>query len=388
MSKAAKLYIIAGEASGDILGSRFLHALKQQEKNITTCGIGGSRMIEEGFKSLFPMEELSLMGFVEIIPHIPHMIKRINQTVDDIINTQPDILLTIDSPGFNTRVVRKIKQRAPSIRCVHYVAPSVWAYKPKRAQKMAQLYDYLLTLLPFEPPYFEKEGLASTFVGHPLIENHLPTGDKTRFLQAHGYNMEDTIITVLPGSRVGEIKRHWPIFIDTLNIIAKDFPNTKIVVPTTEALQPLIKAQQNQLTLPLTITTTDQAKQDAFAASTIALTKSGTVTLELALAKVPMVVAYKVNPLSAWIIKHMLLTPYVCLINILQQQEVIKECLQNACNSNNLSKELLLLLEDKEAHAKQIQHMEQAIAKLRPDGGEMPSELAVESICTLLPQKL
>jgi lipid-A-disaccharide synthase len=345
-----RIYVIAGEQSGDLLGARLMQALVAESASRRMAkpyffGIGGGQMQAQGLHSLFAMSELSLMGFVEILPHIPRLQRRIAETVQDILVKRPDIIITIDSPGFTFRVARKLREHWPkgsesSPRLVHYVAPSVWAYKPGRARKLAQLYDQLLTLLPFEPPYFEAEGMRADFVGHPLVETPAQ-GDGASFRTRHEISAEAKVIAILPGSRAGELKRHLPILRETM----AQFPQAVTVMPTVPHLMEVVEESTRDWPTRLLLIDQSTEKWDAFAAADAAIAKSGTVTLELALSCTPMVVMYKVHPLSAWLMRRMMLSRYVTLVNILEQREVVPELLQEDATPARLAEELHHLLQ-------------------------------------------
>ncbi len=373
------IYIIAGEPSGDALGGKLIQALKQQSKDeLNFHGVGGTRMEEEGFESLFPMSELSIMGFVELIPHIPHMLKRINQTVADILAKKPDVVITIDSPGFCFRVAKKLQESG--IRLVHYVAPTVWAYKPKRAAKIAALYDELLVLLPFEPPYFEKEGLKTHFVGHPIVEDVALLGDKATFIDAYHVKKDAKILTMLTGSRKTETKLLLPIYKQVIERLAPQFDALHIILPTIPALEDEITAFAKSLHVPTTVLLDKQEKWHAYAASDVALAKSGTVTLEIALAELPMVITYKVNRFSAWLIRRMIQIEFACLINLLQNKMVIPECLQEECNAERLTREVSELLTNPEHAATQKFESKTALMKLGLAEEITPSHKAAQAI--------
>ncbi len=357
------IFLIAGEASGDNLGGKLMAALKHESAHpLTFSGVGGERMQEQGLKSLFPMRELSIMGFAEIIPHIPHLLGRIRETAEAIKQQRPDVVVTIDAPEFSFRVVKKLQ--GSGIPCIHYVAPSVWAYRPKRAAKIAKLYSHLLALLPFEPPYFEKEGLPCSFIGHSIIEDSKHQGDAERLRQTHLLAPDAPLLCVMPGSRRSELTRLWPVFAETLTRLKTRQPELGVVIPTipalVETLTPLVAA----LPFPVIVTTTPEDKQDAYAASTVALAKSGTNTLELGLANVPMVVAYKVKPFSAWLAKRLLQIPYVSLVNLIEKREVIPEYLQENCTPAKLEAALCALLQSEEKRHAQQQGIHHALLQL------------------------
>lgn len=372
------IYIIAGEPSGDALGGKLIHALKAKLGDVTLHGVGGQRMEEAGLQSLFPMSELSIMGFVELIPHIPHLLKRIDQTVADILEKRPNVVVTIDSPGFTFRVAKKLQDAG--IPLVHYVAPTVWAYKPERAAKIAKLFDHLMVLLPFEPPYFEKEGLQTTFTGHPIVEEKILHGRKDRLMGAYGIARDARIITVLAGSRKTETKKLLPVYQETIELLAKQYDNLHIMLPTVPALEEELKVFAENLPVPATVTISVQDKLDAYAASEVALAKSGTATLELALAHVPMVITYKVNRFSAWMLRRMIKVKYVNLINILQDREVIPERLQEQCKPEVLAEEIGTLLDDEHKRRAQVSACEESLRQLGLGAKPSPSEKAAEVV--------
>lgn len=381
-----RIYMIAGEQSGDLLGARLMPALREEANAQGLSkpyffGVGGPQMQEQGLDSLFPMSELSLMGFAEVVPHIPRLLRRIDQTVADVLLKNPDVIITIDSPGFCFRTAKKLRQRWPkghaaAPRFVHYVAPSVWAYKPGRAKKLSQIYDQVLTLLPFEPPYFEAEGMQADFVGHPLVENPVH-GDGASFRTRHGISADAKLIAVLPGSRAGELKRHLPILREAM----AHFPDAVTVMPVVPHLaEPLAAATADWPTRLIQIDQTE--KWDAFAATDVAIAKSGTVTLELALTGTPMVVMYRVNPLSAWLMRRMIITKYVTLVNILEEREVVPELLQDAATPERILQEIRTLLSKDNVRQMQLRAFDSALAKLGIGGALTPSKKAAQAVLT------
>jgi lipid-A-disaccharide synthase len=341
-------------------------------------------MGDQGLNSLFPMAELSLMGFVEIVPHIPRLLRRVKQTVADILAQKPDVLITIDSPGFCFRVADELRKHWPkghadAPRFVHYVAPSVWAYKPERAKKLAALYDQVLTLLPFEPPYFEAEGMRADFVGHPLVENS-NYGDGASFRTRHAIAADAKILAVLPGSRAGELKRHLPVMQESVKQLARQFPNLVTVMPAVPHLFDSIRRNTRHWPTKLVLADQSQEKWDAFAAADIAIAKSGTVTLELAMAKTPMVVMYKVNPLTAWIMRRMKITRYVTLVNILENREIIPELLQEGATVENITHHIKALLSERLPREAQLSAFDTALQKLGLGAELTPSQKAASAI--------
>lgn len=379
--EAPLLYLIAGEASGDILGGRLMDRLKEKRPDVRFAGVGGPKMAEQGLESLFPMEELSLMGLAEILPHIPKLLKRINQTVADIDTRQPDILLTIDAPGFCFRVARKVSNRA--VKKVHYVAPSVWAWKPGRAKKISRFLGHLLALLPFEPPYFEKEGLKTTFVGHSVVEGEAGNGDGEAFRHRHGIDRDAPLMVMLPGSRRGEVERLLPVFCQTALGLGEKHSKLKIVMPTLASLSDSLRITLQSWPLDVLVVEGDQEKFDAFAAADVALAASGTVALELAMAGTPCVIGYKVHPVTAWLVKRLIKTPYVNLINIVLNRSAVPEFLQENCRPELLEEALSILLEDETAVIAQNEAARQALVEMGK-GGPSPSGRAAEALISIL----
>ncbi len=322
MSHNKNIFIIAGEESGDVLGGRLMSAL-HQKGSFSFHGIGGQSMKGQGLNSLFSMTDLSVMGLFEILPRLPKLIKRINQTVADIIEKKPDIVITIDAPDFSKRVVKKARKQCPNTKFIHYVAPTVWAWRAGRAKTMAGLYDGLICLLPFEPPYFEKEGLRAQFCGHPIIE----TIDNTV------QERPNDNILILPGSRSGEIKRMAPIFAETFMRMKAMNPDLKAVIPAL----PHLKDSIDDHFFGMDVTYIDpKTRYNAFKTSPFALATSGTVGLELAVAQCPHVIAYKMNSLTWWVLKRVVMVKYAHLVNVMEGREVIPECIQNECTADNI----------------------------------------------------
>lgn len=346
---AKKIYILAGEPSGDFLGSRLMKQLKLRG-NVEIVGVGGHLMEQEGLKSLFDIKEISIMGFFEILPKLPKLLSLIKRTIQNICNEQPDILVTIDSPGFNLKIAKEIKKLKKRPILVHYVAPSVWAYKPSRAQKFQKIFDYLLCLLPFEPDLFTRVGLKSYFVGHPIVEGDLATFQATEASQLSDVQIPNTPsckdnvtnnILLLPGSRIKEVTKLLPIFLKVSARLNQTLLNQqfKVVVPTIPAMYHKVK--DLCVGYEVTIVCTTEEKYSAMQGAKLALAASGTVTLELALAKVPTVVAYSLNFFTNILAAMLLKVKYVTLINILSGKEIFKECLGPRCNEDNIYEKAL-----------------------------------------------
>jgi lipid-A-disaccharide synthase len=366
------IYLVAGEASGDALGAGLMQSLRALRPGIRFAGIGGEAMRHEGLTSLFPYGDLSIMGFSEVLPHIPALLRRLRETTSDIAVRQPAAVVTIDVPGFSFRLARSLKANAATahIKRIHYVAPSVWAYKAGRARKTAALFDGLLTLLPFEPPYFEKEGLRTSFVGHPVLWE-TGGGDPGRFRARHHLAADTPLLLVLPGSRAGEVKRHLPVFLEAARALA----DYKAVI----IASPQVRNQIQQGVPGDTLVVDIAEKQDAFAAATIALSKSGTITLELAHAGVPTVVGYKVGVISAWLIRRMALIPFASLINIAADKEILPELLQEDCTPERIAQELTRLARP-EMMLEQRRLCLEAMRTLRGSAELLPRDAAAAAV--------
>lgn len=368
-SVSMKIFVIAGEASGDWLGAKLIRELRALDANVELQIIGGKKMEAEGVESLFPSTELSIMGFAEILPHIPRLKRRISQTVKQIRKFKPDVLVTIDSPGFNFRVAKQLQEMRPETKFVHYVAPTVWAYKPERAAKTAEMYDKLLCILPFEPIYFTDEGLDADFIGHPLLEDKLDAGDAEAFKERHG--LTEDFICMMPGSRKGELKRMLPVFHKVTDRMDYKF----VIIAADHAKFTLEAATKNWKNPPLIVDNAE--KLDCFAASKAGIIKSGTAGLEYAFAGKPFVVAYKVNPMSAYMMRRMIRIKSVNLVNILLDNEVIPELLQEDCEAEYIIENLMQAIAESQDL---IGGCKEAIALLQNESGAAPTAIAAQKI--------
>jgi lipid-A-disaccharide synthase len=372
-----KLFLIAGEPSGDVLGARLMAALRTASPEITFEGIGGARMAEAGLVSRFPMSELSVMGLAEILPRIRALQRRIAETVAAIQASRPDVVVTIDSPGFCLRVLRGIE--GAGIRRLHYVAPQVWAWRQSRVRKFPGLWEELLCLLPFEPAFFAPHGLNPVFVGHPVLESGADKGDAARFRAEHGLAPEDIPVVLMPGSRVTETTRLLPVFRETMRRLAVMLPQVRPVVCAAAGMAEAVSGHTEGWEVPPLVVSEVAARYDAFAAAGAALTKSGTSTLELAMAGVPMAVTYRVNPLSAAIGRRLIKVKHVAMINLLAGGGLVPELLQQDCTPDRLAATLAALLTDPGAAAAQRAGFAAALASLAAPAGR-PSDAAAARV--------
>ena len=331
-----KVYLIAGEPSGDLLGSRVMRALKRQQKNVRFYGLGGETMQTEGLKSLFDIQELTVMGFFEVLPKLPRILSRFRQILDDIDCVKPDIIMTIDSYSFSAHIHKLLTKHKCKVPHVHLVAPQVWAWKKGRAKTVHKFIDHLFCLLPTEEKYFKPYGMATTFVGHPVIEGGADKGNAKRFLDANSLNPQTEIVGMLPGSRHNEIAYLLPYFQKTAEALYAENRNRVFVIPTVETVKIKLEKQLKNWGVPHIFVMGEKNRYDAFAAMKVAFAASGTVSLELAMAGVPHVIAYRLNPITAALARCVLKIKYVNLLNLLVDQSVIPELLQENCTVENL----------------------------------------------------
>ena len=381
-----KIYLIAGEPSGDLLGSRFMKAMQAKNPNVEFVGVGGESMESAGLKSLFDISDLAVMGLAEVIPSIPKILKLIKKTVQDIENQKPDVIMTIDSWSFAARVQKKIRRKKLGIPQVHYVAPQVWAWKKKRAKTMYKYVDLLLTLLPQEPKYFIPYKLEAVCVGHPVIESQVVHGNAEAFRQKFKISADKKIISILPGSRHNEVAALFPIFLEGAKQLLERNPQLHFVVPTVKTVASRVQKMCADSALPLTIVENEQDRYDAFKTSSAAVAASGTVALELAIANVPHIIGYKVSPLTGWLAKKFLHIQFVNLSNIILGREIIPELLQERCIPVNISLYIEGLLNHDEWYDKQMDGFKK-VKMLLGQGEQTPSEKACDIVCRLIERK-
>lgn len=378
--------MIAGEPSGDKLGGALMAGLRQEVTEVTFEGVGGATMQAHGLESLFPMDELSLMGIAEILPKYFHLKKRIRQTAEAVIAAKPDVLITIDSPDFCLRVARLVKAMS-EIRTVHYVAPTVWAWRPGRAEKMAQVIDHVLALFPFEPHYMEAAGMACDFVGHPVATEPPVSADEIAAMKARVGMIKGPVLTILPGSRRSELQRLGPIFDAVYEQVADQFgtvfvPTLPHLVEEVERMLPLRGAVVRYSPCGKGLTPAQAARERlvAMAAGDVAVAASGTVSLELAAARTPMVIAYDMNWISRRIISRMLLTDTVTLVNLVSETRVVPEFIGADCTPDAIGAALTEVVADPTA---QLAALDLTMKRLGR-GGEAPGLRAARAVLARL----
>lgn len=376
--RTIRIMLVAGEPSGDAIGARLMAALKLRTLGkVAFSGIGGARMAEQGLASRVPLAELSVMGLVEVLPRVPNLLRRLRETADFALAERPDAVVSIDAPGFSFRLARRLAGRG--IPLVHVVAPTVWAWRPGRARTIARFLDHLLVLLPFEPPYFEREGLATTFVGHPVLDSGADRGQGAAFRARHGIAAKTPLLAVLPGSRAGEVSRLLPVFGETLALLRQRIGGLQAVVPTLAPVAGTVRQAAAQWPVPTTVLAETDEKYDAMAASQAALAASGTVALELALADVPAVVAYRVHPVTAFLARRLVRVRYANLVNILLDRPVVPELLQQDCVPSKLAEAVERVMIDEAARAAQHDAALSAMRLLGRDD-QAPSLRAADAI--------
>jgi lipid-A-disaccharide synthase len=375
-----KVFLIATEESGDRLGANLMKVLRQRLGGAVQFeGVGGSAMAREGLASLFPIEELSIMGFSAVVKQLPMILRRIRQTADAVIQASPDILVIIDSPDFTHRVARRVRARDPSLPIVDYVSPSVWAWRPGRARAMLGYVDHVLALLPFEPEAYRRlHGPPCSYVGHPLVEQiDALRPDSAEQRRRDG---RPPVLLVLPGSRRGEINHHMAVFGQTLGLLDLPF---EAVLPTMPHLQDLVRAGVKSWPVQPRIIVGEQEKKAAFRNAHAAFVKSGTVTLELALADVPMVAAYRVGTVEAWILRRAIRGSSVILANLVMGENVVPEFLQQDCTPEKLAPALRDILGDSPLRRRQTEAFAR-IDAIMSTGGQPPSSRAADIVLATL----
>jgi len=383
-AEAPLIFLVAGEPSGDQLGAGLMAALREETGGqVRFAGVGGERMTAAGLDSLFPIDELAVMGLVEVLPRLAAVIRRIRQTVAAARQARPAVLVTIDSPNFTLEVSRRLA--GAGIRLVHYVAPSVWAWKPWRARRVAKYLDHLMVLLPFEPPYFERHGLATTFVGHPALEQRAGPADGAGFRGRHGIAGDAPALCILPGSRQGEVRRLLPIFAETVTRLRERIDGLAAVVPTVPTVAETVAVAVRDWPVPVTVVRDAGEKPAAFAACDAALAASGTVAVELAVAGVPTVLAYRVNWLTGAIVRQLVTVRFVSLVNLVLDRAAQPEFLQGRCRADLLADAVMALLRDPAARARQLEAYGEAVRALRA-GDEAPSRLAARTVLAQVAQ--
>jgi len=379
-----RVFLVAGEPSGDRLGGAVMAGLRALRPDVTFDGIGGETMAAEGLRSRFPMSDLSVMGLVEVLGRYRLLRRRLDETIQAVLDSRPDILLTIDSPDFGLRVAKAVKQAGAGVHCVHYVAPTIWAWRSGRARKLRGVVDQLLALFPFEPPLWEAQGVPCDFVGHPVVAEPVATqAEAEAFRGAFGLG-DAPLVLALPGSRRSEVERLAPRFGEALGRLVAARPGTRIVLPAATPVADLVKevtaswSVKPVVLVPRPDPLAQSMKRAAFKAADVALAASGTVSLELAASGTPMVIAYDMAWLSWQVLTRMVRLETVTLVNIVSGTRAVPEFLGPACRPGPIAEALARVMEAPGAQAEAMRLTMERLGQ----GGEPPGLRAARAILT------
>jgi len=353
-----KIFILTGEPSGDKLASTVISKLKQSNPEIEYLSVGGTHLNSIGVKSIYNLKEVTYIGFTSVILNIFKIKKKINDTVDKVIEFNPDILFSVDSPDFTLRVAEKVKKINSNIKTIHFVAPQVWVWREERVKKFKSFLDHVLLLFPFEKKYFEKENIQSTFTGHPLLENEEKAKiDISQIIKDH-----KKIISIFPGSRQSELDIHLPILIDFIKMMNKKYNDVFYVFHSTAEFNKLIQDKLIKEDLKNCGSISDEKiKSEILKSSIFAVAKSGTVSLEICNAKIPSIIIYKMNFINFLIVKMLVKVKYANIINIAADDEVIPELIQTNCNYKNIFNKVTTYLDDNQLMQSQIDKYQKII---------------------------
>ncbi len=376
--------LVAAEASGDDRGAGLAQALRRRlGDGVRFVGVGGERMAAEGVVSPFDISQLSILGLLEGLLAYRRVMARVEDTVALAVREKPDVVVLIDSWGFTLRVAQRLRKLDPKLPLVKYVAPQVWATRPGRAKTLAAAVDHLLSIHVFDAPYFEAEGLPTTFVGNSALTIDFSVADGDRLRRQLGVRQDAPLLLVLPGSRPGEISRILPPFAEAVAILKAARPDLEVVIPAAPTVAEAVKAQAGGWAH---VVEGESAKLDAMKAATVALACSGTVTTELALAGVPMVVGYRLGALTHAILKRLIRTPYITLFNIAAKAFVAPELVQDDCNGPALAREVAKRLDDPKLRQTQADAQSEALLTMGR-GGPNPSDVAADAVLKLLAER-
>jgi lipid-A-disaccharide synthase len=380
---APKVMLVAAEASGDTLGAGLAQALKARLPGVELVGVGGAKMAAEGIQSPFDIRQLSVLGIFEGVAAYPRVVARVRDTLALAAREKPDIAVLIDSWGFTLRVAQGLKRQNPNLKVVKFVGPQVWASRPGRAKTLATTIDHLLSILPFDAPFYEPFGLPVTFVGNPALSRDFKTASALRTRLALDIRKDDQLLLVLPGSRPGEIKRLMAPFGEAVSLLKASHPNLVVAVVAAGPVADGVRAQAAGWPQPIHIIEDDESKYDAMKAATVALACSGTVSTELALAGAPMVIGYRLGSASYQVLRHLIRTPWITLFNIAAKQMIAPEFVQDACTGPRLAAAIAQRLDDAHVRAAQIADQDAALT-LMGRGQADPYPKAAEMVAALL----
>jgi len=373
-----RIFVLTGEPSGDKLAAKIISNLKQTNNNIDYLCVGGSYLESIQIKSIFKLEEITYLGFTKVILNLFKIKRKINYTVKKILEFKPDILFSVDSPDFTLRVAKLVKERNQNIKTIHYVAPQIWLWRKRRAKKMKNFIDHVLLLFKFEKKYFDEENIKSTFVGHPLLDSEIKNK-----VDLNQLNKDKKIISLFPGSRLSEIKTLMPILIKFVILAQNKYNNFLYVFHSTKEYKDKVKKFLLDSNLNgYDVASDDNIKKNILSNSKFAIAKSGTVSLEICNAKVPLIIIYKMNFLNFIIIKLLIKVKFANIINIINNSEIIPELLQSNCNSNNIYKYFESFIQDPDLAKEQVLNYQKTLIDIKSDSStsEKVSNILNESL--------
>ena len=374
-----KIFILTGEYSGDKLASKVISKIKNSNPEIDYLSVGGEHLKALGIKSIYDLKEITYLGFTKVLLNIFKIKKKINETVDKIIEFNPDILFSVDSPDFTLRVAERVKKLNPEIKTIHYVAPQVWVWRENRVKKLKQFLDHILLLFPFEKKYFEKENVNCTFVGHPLLEDD----EKIKIDISNIISENKKIISIFSGSRSSEIDVLTPILFEFIKMMKKKYNDIHFVFHTTNEHRQKLKNQVMKEDLKdCDVITDEKIKSYILKKSTFAVSKSGTISLEICNAKVPSIIIYKMNFVNFLIVKMLVKVKFANVINIAAGKEIIPELLQEKCNSKHIFNKVDEFFSNPELSKKQINEYQEIISnfKTTKSSAEQASSVLINNL--------
>ncbi len=374
-----KIFILTGEPSGDKLASKVINSLNSMNSNLEYLSVGGENLKSLGIKSIYDLKEITYLGFTNVFFNIFKINRKINKTVKAIIEYNPDLLFTVDSPDFTLRVAERVKKINPNIKTVHYVAPQVWVWREKRVKKIKKFIDHMLLLFDFEKSYFDKEQISNEFVGHPLLDKKVE--DKIDLNQIIEKNK--AIISIFPGSRISELEILTPILLEFIKLMNTKYKDVKYIFHSTKTYSDLIQSYiKSKDLINCDVISDDKIKSYILGKSIFAVAKSGTVSLEICNKKIPSIILYKMGLINFFIVKMLVKTKFANIINISAKEEIIPELIQSNCNPNNIFKFVSDFLDNPDKIRNQVNRTEAIIKKLKTD--QSSTKMAAQSIIKFL----